>query len=220
MIEFVLFMLFSIIEGFGILLLMLKIYRHDTSSFYSALIVITLSSLQSYFLREELALESIVPVIHIFIFVIFLSFIKKIPFFASLIITGLGFFIFAMIQGAIVNTFPFFSVAEIKAQPYMGYLLQLFTACINLSIAWGLNRLKIGFVEEISEKMRFPHERRVVGGFIIAILIGFAFILHQRSEILNIVYYFVTALFFFVYSYLKEVMFNVGNFFEKTGNKH
>ncbi|KQO00733.1 hypothetical protein [Paenibacillus sp. Leaf72] len=220
MLEFILFMLFSIVEGFGILYLMLKIYRYDAASFYPALLVVTLMSLQSFFLREELSLESIVPVINIFVFVIFLSVVIKIPFFAALIITGLGYFIFASIQGAIVNTIPFFSLAEIKVHPYIGYLLQVITAGVNLSIAWGLNRMRIGFMESISEKMRFPHEQRVVGGFIIVILLGFGFILHQRSELLNIIYYFLAALFFFVYSYLKEVKPHGGNYFEKTSNKH
>ncbi|SFE43034.1 hypothetical protein SAMN04487969_102480 [Paenibacillus algorifonticola] len=218
--EFALFMIFSIIEGFGIMYLMLKIYRYDAASFYPALLVITLMSLQSYFLREELSLESIAPVVNILVFVFFMNVVIKIPLFASMIITGFGYFIFALLQGAMVNTIPYFSQDAIAANPYNGYVLQVVTAIINFSLAFLLNRLRIGFMEEISNKMRFPHEKWVVGGLIIVILLGFGMILHLRSELLNIIYYFAAALFFFIYSYVKETKGHSGNYFEEISRKH
>ncbi|MGM0882572.1 MAG: hypothetical protein ACQEXQ_16215 [Bacillota bacterium] len=208
MLDFIGFMFFSTIEGLGILAIMLKIFSYKFIRFLApALFLITIMNLQSYFLREELSLENVVPLINIFLFIAFLSIVMKIPFFASIIITGAGFFVFAIIQASIIELTPngYFSIDEVQTNHIKGYLVQLITASINFSLAWLLNIKRIGFIENLIEKLRMKHEQKIVLSIVGIILVLFTSILYLQNVVIHIAMYIIASLFFIYYAYRKEI---------------
>ncbi|MFD1953759.1 hypothetical protein ACFSL6_17575 [Paenibacillus thailandensis] len=206
-VEFIGFMVFSTIEGLGILALMLKIFcykffRHVGPS----LIIITIMNLQSYFLREEFSLSNVVPVIQVLLFVLLLTAIIKMPIFASLIVSVVGFFVFATIQSVIVGVTPndYLSISEVQTVPYKGYLLQTLTAIFDFAIASILNFLRLGFIQDLNNKLKCKYERLLVTLLTIGILMTFGYILLVNNAVIHIIFFFIAALIFLYYAYKKE----------------
>lgn len=205
--EFTWFMIFSTIEGLGILAIMLKIFcykffRHVGPS----LVIITIMNLQSYFLREEFSLSNIVPIIQILLFVLLLSAIIKMPVFASLIVSLAGFFVFAVIQSLIVELTPhdYLSITEVQTVPWKGYLLQSITAVFDFSVAGILHFLRLGFIRDLNEKLKSKYEKPIVTLLTIVILLGFGYLLLINNATIHIIFFFIAALIFLYYAHLKE----------------
>ncbi len=206
--DFVAFMFFSTIEGLSILALMLSMFSyHFTRFIVPSLFIVTLQNLQSYFIRNDFQLDNWVPLIHIFLFIAFLSLVIKIPFFASIIVTCSGYFVFAIVQAGLVELTPngFFSLAELQSSAIKGYSLQVLTAAIVFLVAWLLNKKRIGFISDIAEKLKMKHEVLIVTTIVLLILVSLTVFLYFFSLKVHIALYLAAALFFIYYAYRKEI---------------
>lgn len=130
------FLLFSTIEGVGILFIMMSIFRmNPLAKIWPALFIILLMSLQSFVLRNELELNYMVPVINILLFILLLTTVIKIPVLWSGIIAILGYMAYAIAQTLVVFTV-FGSIVNAQSTLFHGYTTQAMTAIILIFISW------------------------------------------------------------------------------------
>lgn len=196
------FLLFSTIEGAGILFIMMAIFRMNPLEYiWPSLFIILLMSLQSFVLRNELELSYMVPVINILFFILLLTTVTKTPVLWSGIIAILGYIAFAIVQTVVVFTV-FGSIANAQATLFHGYSTQTMTAILLILISWVMLKNRMGFTFEF-ERLRLKRENTIVIVLMLIFLIIFSIIMIRQDIWLNIVF-FGAALMMLIYYAVRE----------------
>ncbi|MBW4083560.1 hypothetical protein [Paenibacillus sp. S150] len=199
------FLLFSTIEGVGILFIMMAIFRmNPLDHIWPSLFIILLMSLQSFVLRNELELTYMVPVINILLFILLLTTVVKTPVLWSGIIAILGYMAFAIVQTVVVFT-AFGSIANAQSTLFHGYSTQAMTAILLILISWFMSKNRMGFTFEF-ERLRLKSENTIVIVLMLIFLIIFSIIMIRQDIWLNIVF-FGAALMMLIYYAIREERF-------------
>jgi hypothetical protein len=159
-------------------------------------------NLQSYFLRNDLSMANVAPLISIMLFTIFFTVVVKLPLIFSLLATIAGYAIFAVTQTCIVLIF-FGSISAIDGSLANGYLLQVLSAAVLIVGAYFLYHMGKGFNFEF-EKLRFKSEDIVLTIIIIGFLLGISVLLYYKEIYTNILVFFLLSMFFLHYSFKRE----------------
>lgn len=151
------FMFFSTIEAISLYCLIMALFRYKSSTyFWEAMVMVLLNNLQSYFMRHDLSMAFLVPLITIFVFFIFYTAVVKIPLVWSLIVTILGYAVFAVIQTVLILTL-IGSIEKVQRDLATGWLLQFATGIVAIFLSNLLYRLGWGFKFDF-EKLRLRFE--------------------------------------------------------------
>lgn len=197
------FMFFSTIETFSLYYLIMCLFRFKWRWYaWQVLFFILLMNLQSYFLRNDLSMANVAPVISIILFTIFFTTIVKLPLIFSLLATIAGYAIFAVTQTCIVLMF-FGSIGAIDSSLSNGYLLQVISAIVLIVGAYFLYHMGKGFNFEF-EKLRFKFEDVVLTVIIVGFLLGISTLLYYKEIYMNILVFFLLTMFFLHYSFKRE----------------
>lgn len=203
--DFVPFMFFSIFEAICLMALIMSIYRFSLKECpWHVVLAATITSLQSYFLREELSLSALAPLLYVVIITLLLNLILSVPLHWSLFVTAVGYFGYAMIQLlVIVLSFGWLSLTETTDHHYKGYIVQLLSGLIAYLLARFLYSRGIGFSFDFKSK-RIQFERFITYYLIPAIVLVFGYFLYQR-DLLIIFFLLAIAIGYFIYfSIMKE----------------
>ncbi|MGF7050773.1 hypothetical protein J2T13_005323 [Paenibacillus sp. DS2015] len=197
------FLVFSTIEGVGLFVLMLSIFRLKATDYmWQALFMILLMNLQSFFLRNELSLAYIVPLVNIVLFIFLLNTVVKISLVWAGIVSIAGYLAFAIIQTLILLVY-FGSIDAAQSSIGNGYLTQSLSGVISVLIAWGLYKFGIGFTFDF-DRFRLKWEGIIVVLLIIIFLLVFTALLYKNELSLNIVFFICSLLFLLYYALIKE----------------
>lgn len=197
------FMFFSTIEAFSLYYLIMCLFRFKWKWYvWQVLFFILAMNLQSYFLRNDLSMANVAPIISIILFTIFFTSIVKLPLIFSILVTIAGYAIFAVTQTSIVLMF-FGSIVAIDTSVANGYLLQLISSAVLIIGAYFLYHMGKGFNFEF-EKLRFKSEDVVLTVIIIGFLLGISTLLYYKEIYMNILVFFLLTMFFLHYSFKKE----------------
>ncbi|REK76318.1 hypothetical protein [Paenibacillus paeoniae] len=196
-------MIFATIEGLAVYALMLYIFRFDLRKYIiPALIIITLTNLQSYFILESIEVSYFVPVINILFSVLFMKFIAGLPIIGALASGAIGFLAFSLLQFIIVSTL-FGSLEGLNDQDYTRYQIQLLTGVLGVVIGKLLYKFGIGFTHEF-EKLEFKYERQIVYGISLFFITAFFFIMNSKNLFLTGMFFIGSMSIFLYYAIKKE----------------
>lgn len=197
------FIFFSTIEGIGLFILMLSIFRLKVTDFlWQALFIILLMSLQSFVMRHEFELSYVVPLINLVLFSLLLATVWKVPVLWSVIVSISGYFAFGFIQSLIVLSL-FGSLEAPVTIDINIYAAQTITGFITSLLGYILNKFGIGFTFDF-EKLRFQREHLIVASSVISFLIIFTIILYKNEVWLNIIFTAIGMMFLLYYAVRKE----------------
>lgn len=205
--ESILFLLFSIIEGIGLLILMLSFYRlKATDHIWPAMFMIIIMSLQSYVVRNELELSYIVPIINLVLFVLLLATVWRVPIVWSAIVSITGYLAFGLIQTIIV-VLMFGSVEAAESIRIKGYILQTVTGLTTTLLGYLLFKFGLGFSFNF-DRLRLNKERLIVVGSIIIFFLIFAAILYKNEVWINFIFTTTGMAFLLYYAFRKEISYD------------
>ncbi|MNW38903.1 hypothetical protein D3C74_159820 [compost metagenome] len=196
-------MLFSIIEGMGLIILMLSVYRlKATDHAWPAMFMIIIMSFQSFVMRYEFELSYIVPIINLVLFIFLLATVWRVPLVWSTVISITGYLAFGLIQ-TLIMLFIFGSAEVAKSIEINGYTLQTATGIITSLIGVILYKFGLGFTFDF-EKLRLKKEHIIVVGSIALFFLIFAFILYKNQVWLNLIFTSSGMVFLLYYAIRKE----------------
>jgi len=199
------YMSFSMIEGLAVYALTLSIFRFPFMKFiWPIVLMITVTNLQSFFIRDELQLTAISPIINVIITILFLAIFMRIPIVWSMVMTVTGYISFALIQTLIVLLSDgYLSLSQIQDYSWKGYQLQLITGVVGMAIGWLLYKFGFGFSYEF-EKLRFKWERVLIIVFLIGFLIGLVIVMYFKVIFTNFLIFAIALFIFLSYSLRKD----------------
>lgn len=203
--NFLLFMVFSTIEGLSIYAISMYVYRIDLKKYiWYSLIIINIINLQNFFAREELAGSAAIlaPIANLLITVLFLVTIVRIPLIWSAVMTITGYAAFMLIQTALVFGV-FGNVQALSENPWNGYMLQLLTGGICLIASNVLYRLGYGFTFDF-EKIALWKERYFVILIIIIFATAICWMMINGNLYINLLGFLACFLVFLCYSFKRE----------------
>jgi len=205
MINFLLFLFFSTIEGVSVYALTLYIFRFDLRTYLiPVLVIVLLMNLQSYAIREDTELSYLVPIINLVFSMLFMATIVRVPFIWSLITGVTGYFAFGLLQTVIVYlSFGFLSIEQVQTVALKGYYLQALTGIIGVYLGWMLYKFGLGFSFEF-EKLRLKRENVLIILFISVLLILFGVLIYNGNAFVNLIYFLVSMIVFLWYAVKKE----------------
>ncbi|MFP4978780.1 hypothetical protein ACE6ED_25460 [Paenibacillus sp. CN-4] len=197
------FMFFSTIETISLYCLIMALFRYKSSTyFWEAMVMVLLNNVQSYLMRHDLSLEFLVPLLTIFIFVVFFAVVVKIPLVWSIIATCLGFVIFAFIQTGLLLTL-IGSISKVQRDLSAGWLLQFSTGVIIIMMSNLLYKLGLGFKFDF-EKLRYRFEDILIIFLIGSFLILVSFLFYYKKLMLNGLLFTMTMGFLLYYAVRRE----------------
>ena len=198
-------MIFSTVEGVGIFALMMSFFRIKTTEYiWPALFVILLMNLQSYVLRNDFSLKSLVPIINIFLYILLLAMVIKIPVIWASIITITGYLTFALIQIMVIFVF-FGSLANAQSSAFNTYSGQLMSGMLSILFAWFLYKFGLGFMFDF-ERFRMHWEGALVIALILLAVFLFSYIVYINEIKLYFAFLPVAIVFLLYYAVRKEKM--------------
>lgn len=199
------FIFFSILEGMGLVALMLTIFRYKIKYYiWPSLTIVILMSLTSFILRNELSLSYLVPAINIVGFMFFVLAVFKQSMVGSAIISLTGYFSYGIIQLLLLKTM-YGSVQNLESNVTNGYILQSITFVICSVLSWYLYGHGYGFSVNFFDKFRFRFENIFVLSILITSILLFAVIMYTLNLIALSVLFLFSLIFFLYYSFRKEV---------------
>ncbi|ASA23178.1 hypothetical protein [Paenibacillus donghaensis] len=199
------FMLFSTIEGVGIFAMMMSFFRLKATDYlWQALFIILLMNLQSYVLRNELDLAYLVPIVNLFLFILLLTTVIRIPIIWSAIISITGYMAFTIIQVSLV-LLVFGSIPQAQSSLIYEYSGQTMSGLMCILLAWFSYKFAIGFTFDF-ERLRLRWEGMFVIGLITLFMLLFSFLLYKDDMRLYIVFFPIALLFLLYYAVRKEKM--------------
>ncbi|WP_138751782.1 hypothetical protein [Paenibacillus sinopodophylli] len=194
------FFLFSTIEGIGIFIMMMAIFRlKPYKHLLGFLPVLLVMVFQSFILREELSYPFLVPVVSILLFVLYQTIILKLPLVWSFIITLTGYTAFGLIQATILVV-GYGGVDGVPPHSIDANIAQVITGVVQVLIASVLLKYRIGFTADF-EKLRFRAERIIVVTMIALTIAGLALVAISIKAMIFVV---LSFLFFLYFSIRKE----------------
>lgn len=201
-VEFLSFMFFSIIESVCLMALVMSIYRFKLSECpWHVVFTAVIMSLQSYYLREELSLSFLAPILCVVLVTLLLTIILKVPIQWALFVTAVGYFGYVLIQLLIIVLT--FGINEVSDHPYKGYIVQALSSLVAYLLSRFLYNRGYGFSFEF-EKKRLKYERGIINYLIPMLVLVLGYFLYEK-DLLVIFFLLVVALIFFLYfSIMKE----------------
>lgn len=199
------YMSFSLIEGLAVYALILSIFRFPFMKFiWPIVLMVTATNLQSFFIRDELALTTISPIINSVITILFLAIFMRIPVIWSMVMTVTGYLAFGVLQSSIIMlSNGYLSLGQAQEFVWKVYLIQLITGVLGTSISWLLYKLGYGFSFEF-EKLRLKWERAFVILLLIGFLIGLGIMMYFKAIFTNFIVFAIALFIFLSYSLRKE----------------
>ncbi|MFC5528449.1 hypothetical protein [Cohnella yongneupensis] len=204
--EFFGYMCFSMFEGFALYSLMFYLFRFDVQKhFWPVIIMITITNLQSFFIREELSLTTISPIINIILICLFLIIIIRIPIVWSMFMAIAGYIGLLAFQLCIVAlSNGYLSFNEIQNVEWKGYLFQLISGVLVTSVGWLLYRFGYGFSYDFAKKFQFKWERPFIITFVICFILSLGVMMYIKAVYTNLVIVFAALIILLAYSFKKE----------------
>jgi hypothetical protein len=205
--EFGRYMFFSLVEGYAVLSLIFYIFRFNIKTyFWPCIFILLLINLQNYFIREELLLTSIAPIINLILTVFFLVIFVKIPFIWSMVMTVTGYITFGIIQTSILFlSFGYFSFQQTQQFAWKMYLAQLLSGVLGTFIGWLLYKRGYGFSFSF-EKLRLKWERVFIGSLLSAFFLALVVMMAYKDVFINLIVLAITLFLLFIYAMRKEIM--------------
>ena len=199
------YMSFSMIEGLAVYTLILSIFRVPIIRFlWPIVLMVTVTNLQSFFIRDELQLTAISPIINVIITILFLAIFIRIPVVWSIVMTITGYISFALVQTLIVLlSNGYLSLNQIQNVSWKGYQLQLITGVVGMAVGWLLYKFGFGFSFQF-EKLRFKWERFFIIIFLVCFLIGLVVVMYFKAIFTNFLIFAVALFIFLSYSLRKD----------------
>ncbi|RKP49838.1 hypothetical protein D7Z26_18570 [Cohnella endophytica] len=199
------YMSFSMIEGLAVYALILYIFRIQLMNFiWPVVLMITVTNLQSFFIRDELELTAISPIINIIFTILFLAIFIRIPIIWSMVMTITGYIAYALLQTLIILlSNGYLSLGQAQEYVWKGYLIQLIAGVLGTAIGWLLYKFGYGFSFEF-EKLRLKWERILVILLLIGFLVGLVVMIYFKAIFANFVVLVVALLIFLSYSLRKD----------------
>lgn len=147
--DFFLFFVFSLIEGISIFVLMFSLFRFKIKD-YLAFIFFTSSIMAfiSYFLRTQLMLDSVTPLVLAVLTIILLRYLFRIHFFYSIIMFSITLISSMVLQGFLIfisQALDIYTLDEIRSNESLLYLTQFVTSLLTFCISWIILKKRIGF---------------------------------------------------------------------------
>ncbi|OBZ08033.1 hypothetical protein [Bacillus sp. FJAT-26390] len=194
------FFIFSTIEGIGIFIMMMAIFRLKPYKHLLGFIpVLLVMVFQSFILREELSYPFLVPVVSILLFVLYQTVILRLPLVWSFIITLTGYTAFSVLQAGLLYI-EFGGIENFDSKSSEGYILQASTAALQISLSLILLKYRIGFTADF-DSLRLRAERIIVIAVIALTILGLALVALSIKAMFIVV---VSFAFFLLYSIKKE----------------
>ncbi|URN94538.1 MAG: hypothetical protein NAG76_22425 [Candidatus Pristimantibacillus lignocellulolyticus] len=189
------FFFFSAIEGISIYFMTMSTFRLKQFKHINAFMpFMAVMISQSFFLREEVHLSFIAPILSLLIFILFFTLYLKIPLIWSSIITFVCYTAFGCIQWVLLEIF-FGDIQTMNNTASGGYILQSITAIVQFFIAFILLRYRFGFVVDF-EKLRFKIEHYITITMIIATIVSMVLTSFSNKAMIIIALSFMYFLFF------------------------
>ncbi|AJY73675.1 hypothetical protein [Paenibacillus beijingensis] len=203
--EFLLFTLFSTLEGIALISVVLCIYRFRLSEcFWQIMFTVLIMDLQSFLLREELSLSNFVPIVNVFLISLLLTVILRVPIQWSFFVSVVGYIGYVLLQVAIVGlSFGWLSISEVQHNHIRGYILQAVTALIAYLLSRFLYSRGLGFSFDFDDK-RLKWEQAIIYVSIPVVLIAFGLMLYEKEVFLDFLVLTAAMAFFLYYSIRKE----------------
>lgn len=188
-------MLFSSLETFALFILIITLFKINPADYAKrALLVIMLINLQSYFLRNELDVANLVPVITVIILALFFTVVVKIPLLPSAFRTILVTVLYGVIQSLLLIII--YGDTDILEQNVRsGYLLQTFSSALLMIISWLMYKYDFGFSYPY-DKLKLKFEHGIVTALMLLFLIMISFILYMNQIWLNILFFALNLAYF------------------------
>jgi hypothetical protein len=201
--NFLEFLVYSMIESFAIVAVMLAIFRFKVTDYiWPTILLILTMSLQSYVLREELSLSTFVPIINLVLLTFFTMQFVKVPLIWSVLISSFGSVVTILLQVLIV-ALSGKPVEWFQTELIRGHFLQSMTGIVSCIIAYLLFKFGIGLSFSF-EKLRFKWENFMIYTLIGVIVLGFGVLASQRTVFVDILFLLFALLFFVYYTIRKE----------------
>ncbi|CAH1212725.1 hypothetical protein PAECIP111893_03589 [Paenibacillus plantiphilus] len=151
--DFVLFMVFALIENLGMLTLIFALYRLNLKKYwFPALVISIIMHLVNFYIRNEY-LTAYTPVI-VLTFIILLLTVVRIPLTWAIVVAITGYIAFNLLQGTLVllsSLLHFLPLGQIEDSGWRVNVLQLITGVLSFIIGRYLYRRGMGYA--------FPFER-------------------------------------------------------------
>ncbi|MCD9023290.1 hypothetical protein [Cohnella silvisoli] len=205
MADFLGYMFFSLLEGISVYALMFYIFRIDFMKYIGKfVIVISIINLQSYFIREDLSLQSIAPIINLVITIFFLLIFIRLPLIGAVLMTITGYLAFIALQTLIIiSSDGYLSLSESQSFVWKGYLVQSLTGFIGFGIGWLLYKFGVGFSYEF-EKYRYEWERGAIVAAGTVFLVALGLMMYFKAVFTNLLILLLALLISLIYSIKKD----------------
>ncbi len=196
-------MLFSTIEAISVYCLTMTLFRYKFSNYvWEAMFTVLLVNLQSYVMRSEFSLAYLVPLITIFIFVCFFTVIVKIPIIWSVVVTVMGYVIYALLQTGLAKLL-IGSIEAAQDDLSKGYLLQFSSGFITILLSIWLYKIGWGFKFDF-ERLRFRFEDILMITLITMFLVFVSVVFYYNELFVNILFFSTVMLFLLYYAIRRE----------------
>ncbi|WP_438494977.1 hypothetical protein [Paenibacillus sp. IHBB 3054] len=163
---------------------------------------VLLVNLQSYVMRSEFSLAYLVPLITIFIFVCFFTVIVKIPIIWSVVVTVMGYVIYALLQTGLAKLL-IGSIEAAQDDLSKGYLLQFSSGFITILLSIWLYKIGWGFKFDF-ERLRFRFEDILMITLITMFLVFVSVVFYYNELFVNILFFSTVMLFLLYYAIRRE----------------
>lgn len=199
------FMFFSILEGIGLVTLMLTIFRFKIKYYiWPSLSIVIFMSLASFILRNELSLSYVVPIINVVGFMFFVAIIFKQSTVGSAIMSITGYFSYGIIQVLLAKAI-YGNMQVLESNIVNGYILQSVTFIACSALSYFLYGHGYGFAIDFFDKFRFKFENVFIMSVIVVSIILFAVIMYTINLTAMSILFLISLIFFLYYSFRKEV---------------
>ncbi|MEC0168627.1 hypothetical protein [Paenibacillus graminis] len=199
------FIFFSILEGIGLVTLMLTIFRFKIKYYvWPSLTIVIFMSLASFILRNELSLSYVVPIINVVGFMFFIAIIFKQSTVGSAIISITGYFSYGIIQVLLAKAI-YGNMQALESNIANGYILQTVTFIVCSVLSWYLYGHGYGFAVDFFDKFKFKFENIFIVSVIVSSITLFAIIMYALNLTAMSVLFLISLIFFLYYSFRKEV---------------
>jgi len=197
---------FSTFEGFAVFALSLFIFRYNFFRyFWPCLLMNVAINLQSYFIRNELSLTSISPILNLLIIILFLAIFIRIPILGAAIMSLTGYAAFVALQTLLVIIIENngMNMEAIKTNSGFVYSIQTLSGVIGVGIGWVLYYFGYGFSYGFL-KRRFKWEKAFIVGSLLVFLISLGWMMYYKAVYTNLYILSISLLVFLYYSFRKE----------------
>ncbi|OKP88782.1 hypothetical protein A3842_05015 [Paenibacillus sp. P3E] len=197
------YMVFSTIETISVYCLIMSLFRFRFQSYiWQALFMVLLINLQSYIMRNEFSLSYLVPLITILLFAVFFTVVVRIPLIWSVIVTVLGYVVYAFLQTGLAKLL-FGSIAIAQKDISDGYLLQFASGFIIILLSIWLYKIGWGFKFDF-ERLRFKFEDVLMIMLISIFLVFVSVVFYYNDLLVNILFFAAVMVFLLYYAVHKE----------------